>query len=79
MPMIAAEGIYRKDGTFALAAPLPLKDNQRVSLLVAPLAELPTPIDDDEFLRLLDSLPFDEPLPGLPTDFSRADLYADHD
>ena len=34
---------------------------------------------DDEFERLLDDLASGPELPPLPADFSRADLYADHD
>lgn len=34
---------------------------------------------DTEFFRLLDELASDEDLPALPADFSRADIYADHD
>lgn len=36
------------------------------------------PLSDEEFNRILDALPADD-LPSLPADFSRADLYADHD
>ncbi len=32
-----------------------------------------------ELDALLESLAFDEPVPPLPADFSRADIYADHD
>lgn len=32
-----------------------------------------------EFQELLATLPFEEPTPGLPADFTRADLYDDHD
>ena len=37
------------------------------------------PLSDEEFDRLLDALSEGPPLPHLPADFSRADLYADHD
>jgi hypothetical protein len=33
----------------------------------------------EEFLRLLAQLPVHRPLPNLPPDFSRADIYDDHD
>lgn len=35
-------------------------------------------LSDEEFNRILDELPVDD-LPSLPADFSRADIYADHD
>jgi hypothetical protein len=38
------------------------------------------PLSDEEFDRLLDELSEGlPPLPSLPADFSRADIYADHD
>ena len=37
------------------------------------------PISDDEFARILAELSADDNLPALPTDFSRADIYAEHD
>ncbi len=36
-------------------------------------------LSDSEFEALLDQLAFGPTLPRLPTDFSRADIYADHD
>jgi hypothetical protein len=36
-------------------------------------------LNSDEFFRLLDELSAEEDLPSLPADFSRADIYADHD
>lgn len=39
----------------------------------------PTPLSNDAFSRLLEDLSSEENLPSLPADFSRADLYADHD
>lgn len=44
-----------------------------------PLMPMPTDISLDEFDRLLDELSDGPPLPRLPDDFSRADIYADHD
>jgi hypothetical protein len=39
-----------------------------------------SPLSDEEFDRLLDELSEGlPPLPPLPADFSRADIYADHD
>ena len=40
---------------------------------------MPTEISLEEFDRLLDDLSDGPPLPHLPDDFSRADIYADHD
>jgi hypothetical protein len=40
---------------------------------------MPTEISLEEFDRLLDDLSNGPPLPHLPDDFSRADIYADHD
>ena len=39
----------------------------------------PAELSDTEFARLLDELSSNEDLPTLPADFSRADIYADHD
>jgi hypothetical protein len=38
-----------------------------------------SPLSDEEFDRLLDDLSTGPAMPVLPGDFSRADLYADHD
>ncbi len=38
-----------------------------------------TEISDDEFEKLLDELSAGPALPVLPADFSRADIYSDHD
>ncbi|MGH7140056.1 MAG: hypothetical protein ACREHD_30315, partial [Pirellulales bacterium] len=45
----------------------------------APLTAMATEISLDEFDRLLDELSDGPPLPRLPDDFLRADIYADHD
>jgi hypothetical protein len=37
------------------------------------------PLNDSEFDRLLDELSAGPRLPHLPVDFSRADVYSDHD
>ncbi|MBI3838892.1 MAG: hypothetical protein HY288_13295 [Planctomycetia bacterium] len=39
----------------------------------------PSELSNAEFLQLWDSLASDEEMPSLPADFSRADIYADHD
>ena len=45
----------------------------------SPLMAMPTEMPLDEFERLMDELSDGPPLPRLPDDFSRADIYADHD
>jgi uncharacterized protein (DUF1778 family) len=48
----------------------------------AGIAPAPSPtqeLSDEEFERLLDQLSEGPTLPPLPADFSRADIYADHD
>jgi hypothetical protein len=45
----------------------------------APIATAEAPLSDEEFDRLLDELSEGPALPHLPADFSRADIYADHD
>jgi hypothetical protein len=42
-------------------------------------AALPPDLADEEWDRLLDELAAGPTLPHLPPDFSRADVYADHD
>lgn len=37
------------------------------------------PLTGEELDKLLASLAFEEPVPLLPADFSRADIYLDHD
>lgn len=39
----------------------------------------PPDLSDEEFQQALDELSSEENLPSLPADFSRADIYADHD
>jgi hypothetical protein len=45
----------------------------------APTADLAPQLTDAEFDRLLDELSSGPRLPHLPGDFSRADIYSDHD
>ena len=45
----------------------------------APFLPDPAPLSDDDFERMLDELASGTALPHLPADFSRADVYADHD
>jgi hypothetical protein len=45
----------------------------------APPAEYGGQLTDSEFDRLLDELSGGPRLPHLPADFSRADIYSDHD
>ena len=41
--------------------------------------EMSVPLSEEEFDRLLDQLSAGLLLPPLPADFSRSDIYADHD
>jgi predicted DNA-binding antitoxin AbrB/MazE fold protein len=45
----------------------------------APFLPDTAPLSDDDFERLLDELASGPALPHLPADFSRADVYSDHD
>ncbi len=40
---------------------------------------IPADLSDEEFLQVLDELSAEQNLPSLPADFSRADIYSDHD
>jgi predicted DNA-binding antitoxin AbrB/MazE fold protein len=75
---IHASAIYR-NGVLQPTKTLPLAEDERVELTIVP----PSPVDDqisiDEFFRLADELAFDNEVPGLPRDFSSADVYLDHD
>ncbi len=53
-------------------------DYLRVIFGSAATESLPAPVTDDEFLRILAGLSSERDLPQLPDDFSRADIYADH-
>lgn len=67
-------GVLRPD------RPLALPELTRVVVFVQPAtAQMPPPepVSDEEFFRELDELAWDAP--PLPADFSRADLYLDHD
>ena len=59
----------------AYLAALAEDDAQSGPPMLAMLAEMPL----DKFDRLLDDLSDGPPLPRLPDDFSRADIYSDHD
>jgi hypothetical protein len=45
----------------------------------APATDQGQPLSNSEFDRLLDELSDGPRLPHLPVDFSRADIYSDHD
>ncbi len=70
-------------GILRLDAPLALPDKARVTGIVSNVESSDTtPVHQDsispeEFERLLDELAMD--VPPLPQDFSRADIYLDHD
>lgn len=81
----AFHAIYEQ-GVLKLDAPLGLPEHARVTGFVTesetprreslPIA--PSDAADDEFERMLDEFSIGGGTP-LPADFSRADLYADHD
>ena len=65
-------------GVFRPLAPLALPEHVRVTLDVTPTGlAAPIVMSDEEFDRQLDEL--SAAGPTLPPDFSRADIYADHD
>ena len=72
-------------GVLRLDVPLALPEQTRVTGLVtganSPDGKQPTApqdrLSDEEFERLLDKMAID--VPPLPPDFSRADIYLDHD
>jgi hypothetical protein len=70
-------------GILRLDVPLPLPEQTRVTGIVsnaAPAETLPSAADSmtiEEFDRQLDELALD--VPPLPADFSRADIYLEHD
>ena len=65
-------------GVFRPLEPLALPDQARVKLTVdAESAEKSSPRENADFDTELAPLLFDGP--NLPADFSRADIYADHD
>jgi hypothetical protein len=46
---------------------------------LSPSMEQPPDLSDPDFETLMKELASEEELPSLPNDFSRADIYADHD
>lgn len=69
-----------ESGVLRLDSPLALPELARVSGVVTSMAAQPPQpelISDEQFFRELDELALDV-LP-LPPDFSRADIYLDHD
>ena len=75
-----------EQGVLKLDAPLSLPEHARVTGLVTkvdtqpnePAQALPSDLPDDEFDRMLDEFSISGGKP-LPADFSRADIYSDHD
>jgi hypothetical protein len=73
------------DGVLKLDVPLALPEQARVTGLVTgiesasgqSIAPAASGLTDEEFERQLDELALD--VPPLPADFSRADIYLDHD
>ena len=76
------QAIY-EHGVLRLDKPLALPDQTRVAGVLNNIGEGRTVADEskhfslDEFDRMLDELALD--VPPLPADFSRADIYLDHD
>ncbi len=69
-----------ENGLFRPLESVSLDDHVTVSLTVRPSEEekvLSTPSSEIDFDSQLENLLFDGP--ALPEDFSRADIYADHD
>jgi hypothetical protein len=73
------------DGVLKLDVPLALPEQARVTGLVTgvesasgqPIAPAASGLTDEEFEGQMDDLALD--VPPLPADFSRADIYLDHD
>lgn len=71
------QAVY-EGGVLRPLLPLTLPEHARVTLDIVPaVVALPTMLSDEEFDRQLAELGADGPT--LPADFSRADIYADHD
>ncbi len=78
------QAIY-ENGVLRPLEPLSLPEKQLLTIAITEAelaakdaAETPA-LSHEEFDRLLDELASGPTLPILPPDFSRADLYADHD
>jgi predicted DNA-binding antitoxin AbrB/MazE fold protein len=74
-----------ENGVLRPIEPLNLTEKELVTVSVAngqanngPIPDS-APLSDDEFERLLDELASESTQLPLPPDFSRADIYADHD
>ena len=82
------EAVY-EHGILRPLEPLDLAENERVTVTIqdhleaangAPSPAVPdVALSDEDFNRLLDELASGPALPHLPADFSRADVYLDHD
>ena len=68
-----------EDGVLRPDQPLALPESARVSGIVIPISQVEASdsLSEDELDRELNELSLDAPL--LPSDFSRADIYLDHD
>jgi predicted DNA-binding antitoxin AbrB/MazE fold protein len=84
---INVQAVY-EHGILRPLEPVNLPENERVTITIAENAQTnsdpkaiaeASSISDDEFERLLDELASGPTLPHLSADFSRADVYADHD
>ena len=82
-----AKAVY-EHGILRPLEPVNLPENEQVTITIAGNAQTnmdpkavaePTSISNEEYERLLDELASGPTLPRLSADFSRADVYADHD
>jgi len=84
----SVQAIY-EHGVLRPLEPLNLAENEQITLIIEgasheengpglPIAS-EMELTNEEFDRLLDELASGPPLPRLAADFSRADIYSDHD
>ena len=83
----SVQAVY-ENGVLRPLEPLNLPEKKLVTVTVseevqtkngAPLVPEAAALSDDDFERLLDELASGPTLPHLAADFSRADVYGDHD
>lgn len=81
------QAIY-ENGVLRPLEPIHLAEKELVTVTIMDKAEAtngavsipePAPLSDEDFERLLDELASGPTLPRLPSGFSRANIYADHD
>jgi predicted DNA-binding antitoxin AbrB/MazE fold protein len=76
------QAVY-ENGLLRPLEPLSLLENEQVSVTIAADANgknsTPPALSQEEFDRLLDELASGPALPHLPSNYSRDDIYVDHD